>query len=177
MLPLGGMFKAGQVDANDLWSSIPVAPDEYISQRLPVLVARMREQWSKNDHVKRYIDLCRRNIVGPRALLTKLSQTASAPLTEQDTPTSIGLSTKEVRHYSVIRAISALLPNASTADKATAAFEIECSDAAEKIYGQKSRRLMIPADVLNLAFSMTIPSEGPGSDIIATELHAASFIE
>ncbi|MFE8348621.1 MAG: phage portal protein, partial [Xylella fastidiosa subsp. multiplex] len=57
MLPLGGMFKAGQVDTNDLWSSIPVSPDEYITQRLPILVARMREQWSNNDHVKRYIDL------------------------------------------------------------------------------------------------------------------------
>lgn len=69
MLPLGGMFKAGQVDANDLWSSIPVSPDEYITQRLPILVARMREQWSNNDHVKRYIDLCRRNIVGPRGIV------------------------------------------------------------------------------------------------------------
>lgn len=69
MLPLGGMFKAGQVDTNDLWSSIPVSPDEYITQRLPILVARMREQWSNNDHVKRYIDLCRRNIVGPRGIV------------------------------------------------------------------------------------------------------------
>ncbi|HHW4681244.1 MAG TPA: phage portal protein [Xylella taiwanensis] len=69
LLPLGGMFKGGQVNANDLWSSLPVSPDEYITQRLPVLVARMREQWSNNDHVKRFVDLCRRNTVGPRGIL------------------------------------------------------------------------------------------------------------
>ncbi|HHW4685773.1 MAG TPA: phage major capsid protein [Xylella sp.] len=112
-----------------------------------------------------------------RALLTKLSETSSAPLAEQDTPASIGLSTKEVRHYSVIRAIRALLPNASTADRKAASFEIECSLAAEKTYGKQARGLLIPSDVLNRAFSTTTPSEGPGSSIIATELHAASFIE
>ncbi len=110
-------------------------------------------------------------------MLTKLSETSSAPLAEQDTPASIGLSTKEVRHYSVIRAIRALLPNASTADRKAASFEIECSLAAEKTYGKQARGLLIPSDVLNRAFSTTTPSEGPGSSIIATELHAASFIE
>ncbi|MCD8456295.1 hypothetical protein LPH50_10170 [Xylella taiwanensis] len=47
----------------------------------------------------------------------------------------------------------------------------------EKTYAKPARGLLIPADLLNRAFFMTTPSEGPGSNIIATELHAASFIE
>ncbi|QAU25344.1 phage portal protein [Dyella sp. M7H15-1] len=65
----GGMFKGSQVDPNDRWASIAVSPDQWLTWRQPVLVARMREQWSNNDHVKRYVDMCRQNIVGPLGIL------------------------------------------------------------------------------------------------------------
>lgn len=114
-----------------------------------------------------------------RALLTKLTDKASMPQSEPqtDTDTGIGLSTQEIRHYSIVRAVRALLPNASQTDRNAAAFEIACSAAAEKTYGKQARGLLIPSDVLNRAFSTTTPTDGPGGNIIATELHASSFIE
>ncbi|MRT44993.1 phage major capsid protein, partial [Xylella fastidiosa subsp. multiplex] len=102
---------------------------------------------------------------------------APMPQSEPHTQTGIGLSTQEIRHYSIVRAIRALLPNASQTDRNAAAFEIACSAAAEKTYGKQARGLLIPSDVLNRAFSTTTPTDGPGSNIIATELHASSFIE
>ncbi|WP_441228008.1 phage portal protein [Tardiphaga sp. 20_F10_N6_6] len=62
--PLGGMFKASAVTERDKWSSFPVSPDQFISLRQPVLVARSREQWSNNDYVKGFIRRVRQNIVG-----------------------------------------------------------------------------------------------------------------
>ncbi|AIC11952.1 phage major capsid protein [Xylella fastidiosa] len=112
-----------------------------------------------------------------RALLTKLTDKAPMPQSEPHTQTGIGLSTQEIRHYSIVRAVRALLPNASQTDRNAAAFEIACSAAAEKTYGKQARGLLIPSDVLNRAFSTTTPTDGPGSNIIATELHASSFIE
>ncbi len=54
------------------------------------------------------------------------------PQSEPHTETGIGLSTQEIRHYSIVRAVRALLPNASQTDRNAAAFEIACSAAAEK---------------------------------------------
>ncbi|MDT9105874.1 phage major capsid protein, partial [Escherichia coli] len=51
------------------------------------------------------------------------------------------------------------------------------SRAAEKAAGKPSQGIMIPPDVLNRAFSTTTPAGGPGSNVVAQELMAGSFIE
>ncbi len=85
--PLGGMFKAGQVDTNDLWSSIPVSRTNTSPNVFQSWSRCMREQWSNNDHVKRYIDLCRRNIVAPAAssCRPKAENRAAVPWTPPST--------------------------------------------------------------------------------------------
>ena len=102
---------------------------------------------------------------------------ASKPMSEQVRESEIGLTDKEARGYSIMRAVRAILPNATRADKEAAKFEIECSAAAEDAYGKQARGLLIPADVLNRAFSTTNPAGGPGANVIANNLMAGSFIE
>lgn len=83
---------------------------------------------------------------------------------------TIGMSDKEVKEFSLIRAIEYLSnPNQITAEKA--AFEIEASNTAIKKLG-KDAQFVIPVDVLQRDFTTT---EGAG--IIGTSLQANSFIK
>lgn len=63
------MFKAASSSPLDKWTATPVPPDQYITQKQPVLVARSREQWSDNDHIRAFIRIVRQNIVGPHGVL------------------------------------------------------------------------------------------------------------
>jgi HK97 family phage major capsid protein/HK97 family phage prohead protease len=99
------------------------------------------------------------------------------PMAEQVKDGEIGLTSKEARSFSILRAVRALVNPRDRAAQEAAAFEFECSIAAAEKAGKQSRGLMIPADVLNRAFSTTTPTGGPGSNAVATNLLADSFIE
>jgi lambda family phage portal protein len=60
-----GLFKSAQVDGNDRWTAMPVAPDAYITLNHATLVARSRDQWANNDYSRAFIRLIRQNVVGP----------------------------------------------------------------------------------------------------------------
>ena len=110
------------------------------------------------------------------------SGAGSTPLSEMSSP-EIGLSEREVRQYSVFRAVRALHPNASQRDREAAAFEIECSEAAERQLGRTAQGLIVPQDVLNSrAFNAGGAANTPagaqtGQNLVATDFMAASFIE
>ncbi len=55
------------------------------------------------------------------------------------------MSDLEVQRFSLVRAIRALLPNATQADKEAAAFEMECSREAEKAYGRTAQGILVPS--------------------------------
>lgn len=78
---------------------------------------------------------------------------AQRPLDEQTRDANIGLSDSETRNFSMMRAIRALLPNATRADREAAAFEFECSEAAQRSYGREAKGILIPAEVLARAFN------------------------
>ena len=105
------------------------------------------------------------------------TERSKKPMAEQVKEGEVGLTDREARSYSIMRAVRALAnPNNKQYQK-DAAFEIECSIAAAEKAGKESRGLMIPADVLNRAFATTTPAGGPGSNAIATNLLADQFIE
>lgn len=60
----------------------------------------------------------------------------------------IGLSRKEEKSYSLLRAINALANPSDRAAQRAAAFEIECSEAASRAYGQSAQGILVPAEVL-----------------------------
>jgi len=116
-----------------------------------------------------------------RALLEKLNERQRAPAPE--TPGAyVGMSERETRQFSVFRAVRALHPNASQADRDAAAFEFECSRAAETQYGRQAQGILIPQDVLDRAFNAGGAANTPtgatsGDNLVATDLLAGSFVE
>jgi len=60
----------------------------------------------------------------------------------------VGLSRKEEKSYSLLRAINALANPADRAAQRAAAFELECSEAAQRAYGQSAQGILVPAEIL-----------------------------
>lgn len=105
------------------------------------------------------------------------------PLNDQNSQAEIGMSAADLRRYSLMKVVRALAnPNDAAAQKA-AAFEIECSIAAQRQYGKEAKGILIPADVLgSRAFNAGGAANSPsgstsGANVVATELMAGSFIE
>lgn len=117
-----------------------------------------------------------------RAALDEINKRSTKPLAEQNVDSEIGLTDKEVRKYSIMRAIRAMAnPNDARAQE-DAAFEIECSRAAQRAYKKEAKGILIPADVLGRAFNAGGAPNTPtgaqtGSNLVATDFMAGSFIE
>lgn len=105
------------------------------------------------------------------------AQRGNRPLSEQTQDANIGLSDKEVRQFSIMRAIRAMADPQDRTAREAAAFEFEASAAAAQRYGKSPKGIIIPNDVLARDFSTTAPAGGPGHNIVATNLLAGSFIE
>ena len=92
----------------------------------------------------------------------------------------IGMSGSEVRRYSLFKAMRVLANPTDGAIRNDAAFEIECSAAAEKHMGKTSRGLMVPDDVLR-AFNAGGMANTPagatsGANLVQTTNDPNSFI-
>jgi len=109
------------------------------------------------------------------ALLEKMG-VQEKPINAKDA--EIGMSTKERRDYSFVRAINALAhPNSAEAQRA-AGFELEVSRAAQEKSGKEARGILIPADVLGFGRrDLTVGSASGGGDLVATDLMSDSFID
>lgn len=142
-------------------------------------LTEMGRQYDKVDKALEFIAAGKSAEDFRRELLADFAtkRNAEKPLSEQVKDGEVGLTDKEARSFSIMRAIRALANPTNAAYQREAAFEFECSRAAQDKSGKQSRGLMIPADVLNRAFSTTTPSGGPGSNAIATNLLADQFIE
>ena len=106
------------------------------------------------------------------AVLDKLN-IHQEPVTMQ--AADIGLSEKESRSFSFIRAINFLANPTDRAAREAAAFEIEASDAAAAKLGRQSRGITIPQDVLRR--DLNVGAATAGGNLVATELDAGSFID
>lgn len=100
-----------------------------------------------------------------------------------DVGREIGMSDREVQRFSFLRAIRALTNPNSRVDQEAAAFEFECSEAAQRATGMSSRGIMVPAEVVTRAVvpintSVTGTDDGDtGGYAVATDLLASSFID
>lgn len=90
----------------------------------------------------------------------------------------VGLSDKEKRQFSFLRALNALANPGIQAFRDAAGFEFECSAAAIKKYGKEARGIMVPVDVLSYGQrDLTVGSATAGGHTVATDLLAGSFID
>lgn len=105
----------------------------------------------------------------------------SAPLSEMPN-SEIGMTERDLRRYSMMNVIRALAnPNDKRAQEA-AAFEIECSQQAERTLGKQAKGIIVPEDVLGRAFNAGGAANTPsgaqtGSNLVETSLMTGSFIE
>lgn len=95
--------------------------------------------------------------------------------TAKPVDTDLGLTAREVKQFSFLRAIHALAnPNDRRAQDA-AAFEYECSRAASEQMGKSARGILIPSDVLKR--DLSVGTTTAGGHTVATDLLAGSFID
>lgn len=91
----------------------------------------------------------------------------------------VGLSEKEIKQFSLMRAIRYLSnPNDKRAFEA-AAYEIEVSQAAEEVLGRSAKGLLVPADILAHQDFMRAQTAGIASEggaLVATDHMDGSFI-
>lgn len=91
----------------------------------------------------------------------------------------IGLSQKEQKRYSIVRALNALANPQSRTIQEAASFERECSAAAEKRYKREAQGLIIPSDVLmsTARRDLTVGTVADGGYLVGTDHLAGSFID
>lgn len=90
----------------------------------------------------------------------------------------IGMSDKEVRSFSFLRAINALANPTDRAAQQAAAFEFEASEAQAKKLGRASRGLTLPQDVVQRDLTTsTATSTSKAGNLIQTDLLSGSFID
>lgn len=95
---------------------------------------------------------------------------ASKPVPTAD----IGLTQKETRRFSMVRALNALANPGDVAARSAAAFEFECSNATAAKLGKTSRGILIPFDVQKR--DMVVGTPAAGGNLVATDLMAGDFI-
>ena len=89
----------------------------------------------------------------------------------------IGMSASEVRSFSFQRAINALAnPNNREAWDA-AAFERECSEAAQQRTGKPSQGIMVPSDVLRGQRDLVVGTSTAGGNLVGTDLRTGDFVD
>lgn len=130
-------------------------------------------------------DLARELIDGGKSLaeareafLDKIDSRAMkpAPIESSDsTKNDLGLSEKETRQFSFVRALNYLANQGDRACREAASFEIEVGKAAAEKYERSSNGIVVPNEVLRRDLTVGVPSAG--GNLVANELLAGSFIE
>lgn len=87
----------------------------------------------------------------------------------------LGMTRKEIRQFSIVRAIAALANPGDRRLREAAGFEFEISEAAAQRYGRASSGLMIPTDVLGVWKRDLNTSDD--NELVATNLLAGEFID
>lgn len=107
------------------------------------------------------------------------NQRSSTPIQPAESP-EIGMSRSEVQRFSVLRAINALANPTDRGAQQAAAFEFECSNAAQDRSQRESRGLTIPVDVLNAPLTgqrdLIVGTATAGGNLVETTVDGASFI-
>ena len=96
----------------------------------------------------------------------------NAPL---ETP-EIGMTKKEVRKFSLMRAINALANPTDRRAQQDAEFEFACSEEAAKLYGRTAQGIMLPPEVMN-QWGQRDLNASDDSDLIAEDYRGGDFID
>ncbi|MDV2439948.1 phage major capsid protein [Acinetobacter gerneri] len=148
---------------------------------------QLGERFGANDLVRQYIDENKSPAELQNAILERMHERQGKPITEQpkSNNSNIGLTDDETRNFSLFRAIRALRPNATNAEREAAAFEFECSEAAQKAYGRTAEGILVPSDVLGRSLPKNLQQRafdlgagsGSGGTLLGTDHRGDMFID
>ena len=88
----------------------------------------------------------------------------------------IGLSKKEAKRFSILRAVRALANPHDRRSQEEAKFEFECSEAASKQYGREAEGIMLPTDVLRTWGQRDLNSADE-ADLFGEDYRGGDFID
>jgi HK97 family phage major capsid protein len=112
------------------------------------------------------------------AILDQLGtrSTMQQPIANVDLTTNdVGLSEKEVKRFSFVRALNYLSNQGDANARRAAEFEIEVGKATAEKYERSSNGIVVPNEVLRRDLVVGTPSAG--GNLVASELLSGSFIE
>lgn len=107
------------------------------------------------------------------AVIERMAKNPPKPIATETA--ELGMSDKEVRNFSIVRAIHALANPTDRRAQAAAAFEFEASYAAAEKMNRPSRGITVPIDVLKR--DLLVGTATAGGHTVATDLLAQSFID
>jgi|TARA_R110000824_G_scaffold44389_1_gene129143 HK97 family phage major capsid protein len=93
-----------------------------------------------------------------------------------ETPAEIGLNKAETKRFSLLKAINAMANPTDRRAQEEAAFELECSEAAQKAYGRTAQGVMLPAEIL-ANWNQRDLSAGSDGDLIGEDFRGGDFID
>jgi HK97 family phage major capsid protein/HK97 family phage prohead protease len=117
------------------------------------------------------MDAIQRGLTVEQFQAEAIRKLATKPVVTSD----IGMSAKEVRQFSVVRAIHALANPQDQAAQRAAAFEFEASQAVGQKMGKAARGFFIPTDVQKR--DLVVGTANAGGNLVATDLLSGSFID
>lgn len=137
-------------------------------------IQALGEKFQKADLARQLVE-SGRNVDEARAAFLESLGVEIKPVTGGDS--DIGLSEKEVKQFSFVKAIHALANPTERSAQEAAGFEREVSRAAAQKTGRAVRGIMVPTDVLRAKRDLTVGTASAGGNLVATDLLADSFIE
>ena len=93
-----------------------------------------------------------------------------------ETPANIGLTEKETKRFSILKAVNAMANPTDRRAQEAAAFEFECSAAAANVQGRTAQGVMLPAEIMSQWGNrgMTMGNEG---DLSGEDFRPQDFID
>lgn len=143
-------------------------------------IMEMGEQYGADDLARDYVRDGKSPEEFQRALLDHINQKRSKPLSDADGGADIGMTDREVRQFSFVRAIRALSNPTDRRMQEQAKFEFEASAAAAERMGKDPEGILVPDEVLRRALNTSTSGTAAGDTgghSVATDLLAQSFVE
>lgn len=140
-------------------------------------IQAMGERFKVPDLARQLIESGRSLDEARAAFLEKIGVDVK-PVTGKDS--DLGLSDKEVKQFSFLRALNALANPTDRAAWEAAGYERELSDAAAKKTGKAPQGILVPSDILRAkVFQRDLVAGTPtaGGNLVSTDLMSSSFIE
>lgn len=142
-------------------------------------ITALGEKFGKQDLARQLLE-GGKSIEEAREAFLKELGFVQKPISETDG--EIGLSRKEIKSFSFMRAICAMMDPGNRRAQEAAGFEREVSEAAVKATGRAARGFLIPFDILRAGMAemkrdQLVGTSTAGGNLVATNLLASSFIE